>query len=71
MRSGQARLVVCQDELLPPSQEQLKSDIGAIRAGQSKSERRKTVMLDKLLKGIMATAKQQAQNLNKSISGDL
>jgi hypothetical protein len=53
MRSGQIRPLVCQDELLS-SQEQLKNDIGAIRAGQSKSKRRKTVMLDKKMKGIIA-----------------
>jgi hypothetical protein len=53
MRYGQVRLVVCQQELLP-SQEQLKNDIGAIRAVQNKSERRRTVMLDKQLKDIIA-----------------
>jgi hypothetical protein len=55
MRCGQVRPVICQDEMLP-SQEQLKNDIGAIMAGQ-----RKTVMLDKELKGIIAVVKQQIQ----------
>jgi hypothetical protein len=70
MKSGQVRLTVCQDELLP-RQQQLKNDICAIRAGQSKSEGRITVMLDKQLKGVTAIVKQQAQNLHKRFSSEL
>jgi hypothetical protein len=52
-------------------QEELTSEISAIKTGQSEFKEIITDMLDRQLKGVMAVVKQKTQNLRKEFDSEL